>query len=446
MPYRGFGRQSITGDVVHVELLASGRRPHQALRDSMAAPVTAKAVTCLRRTGVRWMSLHVTWGGRVIKPVRKEPPEIPGIERITYADRMYFVPWLARPKFPDFVRDWHDPRHYRSPPAEKMALYREEPSYVFNTNCRLLGGVTQALWLTKSKLIEGLPERILSITEDPAYHYPNDEELLHRVINQACIWNNKEDEPTREEYCPKLLQGLMHLCQVQNSKFQGLSERSIVENCRLATFWKRGSDTYHVRGINGFLMSAKHPLTPLATDSEIQATAPHMLESLYPLSPAIDLQEVNVYEERNDSGFRDGYPFPHPHTLFIMDPCSTKARFTPDQLRAKLIMLAHGSALAKAKQLYGGNTEVLESPVVVQGIATDGHCFQFMTFQLNTLNLAPDEGVKNLVWMDSDQLLYDTALRDPRKKRNVVLVPAGVCGLKPATFQKFWAMYVHGAV
>ncbi|CAH2311207.1 39S ribosomal L37, mitochondrial [Pelobates cultripes] len=413
----------------------------------MAASILPHAGSCLRsRPGLRCLSLQVSWGGRVVKPVRKEPLEIPGLERITYADRMYHVPWLARPTFPEFRKDWADPGHYRAPPPEEMELYRERPSYVFHRSCRMVGGVKQALWLTKSKLIEGLPERILSICNDPAYQFSNHEQLVHNLINQACIWNNKEEQPTREEYCPKLLQGLLHLCRTQNSKFSALSERSIVENCRLATFWKRGSDTYHVRGINGFLMSAKSPLTRIASDSEIQATEQHTLESLYPIAPAIDLQEVIVYEERNDSGFKPGYPFTHPHTLFLIEPCSTKAKFSPDQLRAKMIMLAYGSALAKARSLYGDDAEVLEQPIVVQSIATDGQLFQFMTFQLNTMNLASDDGVKNLVWMDSDQALYDTALRLPKKKRRVVVVPAGISGFQPATFLKFWAMYLHGTV
>ncbi|KAM8930361.1 large ribosomal subunit protein mL37 [Pelodytes ibericus] len=417
----------------------------------MAASVLCQAVSgasrsCLRRPALRCLSGPPSRLTKWPAPVRKETIEIPGLERITYADRMYYVPWLARPRFSDFKKDWADRLHHRAPATEEMKLYREKPSYVFNRSCRLLGGVKQALWLTKATLNEGLPPSILSICEDPAYQIPNHEELVHNLIAQACLWNNSEDQPTREEYCPKLLQGLLHLCRTQTIKFPKLSERSIVENCRLATYWQRGSELYHVRGINGFLMSAKSFLTPIASQSEIQATEKQTLESLYPISPCIDLQEVQVYEERNDSGFQDGYPFSHPHTLFFMDACSTKAKFLPDQLRAKMIMTAYGSALAKAKNLYGETTKVLEQPIVVQSIATDGQLFQFMTFQLNTLDLASDDGIKNIIWMDSDQALYNTALRTPLIKRKVVLVPAGVSGLQSETFMKFWAMYLHGAV
>lgn len=50
------------------------------------------------------------------------------------------------------------------------------------------------------------------------------------------------------------------------------------------------------------VMSAKTALQPQASASDIQMTEQQGLESLYPLSPAIDLQEVNVYEERNYLG------------------------------------------------------------------------------------------------------------------------------------------------
>ncbi|KAM4722653.1 large ribosomal subunit protein mL37 [Rhinophrynus dorsalis] len=399
-----------------------------------------------RRPVLRCQCVSITWGKTHKPPSRKEPPEMPGVEPITYADRMYYVPWLAKPRFPDWKRDWHDPFHYKAPPAEAMKLYREQPSYVFHKKCRLLGGVKQALWLTKTKLIQGLPQRILSISEDPAYNFPNHTELVHNAISHACLWNTTGEQPPREVYCPKLLQGLLHLCQTQNSKYPALFQRSFVENCRLATSWQRESNTYHVRGIHGTLLSSKTQLEPLASESEMQATVPHKLESLYPISPAIDLQEVNVYEERNDTGFRDGYPFPHPHTLYITEPCSTKARFLPDQLRAKMIMLAFGSALVKAKILFGEDAKVLPQPVVVQSIATDGQLFHFAVFQLNTMDLTSEDGVKNIVWMDGDQPLYDTALLVPKKNRKVIEVPAGVSGLRPETFKKFWAMYLNGAI
>ncbi|KAM9324154.1 large ribosomal subunit protein mL37 [Gastrophryne carolinensis] len=420
----------------------------------MAASMLARqpvSSACIRSPGLRCISASARCDGKkaVAEPRQKKelPPDIPGLERITYADRGYFTPFLARPEFPPFRPEWHNRLYYRSPPAEEMKLYKERPSYVFNPKCRLLGGVKQALWLTKSSLIEGLPPSIVRIYEDPNHTFPNYKELVHNTISNACLWSTTEDEERpREEYCPKLLQGLLYLCQSQSSTLSRPFQRSFIENYRLAASWTRESILYHVRSSDALVMSSKTPLEPLASPDDIQMTEQQALPSLFPLSPAIDLQEVNVYEERNYLGFKDGYPFSNPHTFYLMDPCSTKARFQPDQLRAKMIMTAFGSAVAKAKMLFGEDVKILEKPVVVQGVATDGQLFHFMTMQLNTLDLDSNDGIKNLVWLHEDQALYDTVAAKPTIKRKVVVVPAGVSGLRPETFLKFWAMYLHGSV
>ncbi|KAG9468958.1 hypothetical protein GDO78_021569 [Eleutherodactylus coqui] len=339
-----------------------------------------------QRPGVRYLSVTASRSRkqkRYEHPPRREPMEIPGLERITFGDLGYFVPGLARPSFTKYKMDWN-PLYYHSPPAQEMALYKERPSYVFSPKCRLLGGVKQALWLTKSKLLEGLPQRIASLCEDPAHTFPNHEELVHYAISNACLWSTTEEMREREEYCPKLLQSLLQLCRTQSCTYPALSQRAFVNRWQLATSWHKG--------------------------------------------------------------FKDGFPYPHLHTVYLTDPCSTRAQFLPDQLRAKMIMIAFGGAVAKARLLFGKDVKTLPQPVVVQSVGTDGQLFHFMVLQLNTLDFESNDGIKNLVWMDADQELYESVAFKPLIKRKVVLVPEGVTGFRPETFVKFWAMYLHGAV
>lgn len=68
---------------------------------------------------------------------------------------------------------------------------------------------------------------------------------------------------------------------------------------------------------------------------------------------------------------------------------------------------------------------------MVQSIGTDGQLFQFMVFQLNTTDLVSNDGVKNLVWIDSDQNLYERAQCVPEIKKRVV------------TVRKTWEMIVE---
>lgn len=54
------------------------------------------------------------------------------------------------------------------------------------------------------------------------------------------------------------------------------------------------------------------------------------------------------------AGFKEGYPYPYPHTLYLLEPANVrKYRLQPDQLRAKMILFAFGNALAQARLLYG---------------------------------------------------------------------------------------------
>ncbi|XP_028689364.1 large ribosomal subunit protein mL37 isoform X4 [Macaca fascicularis] len=329
------------------------------------------------------------WGVRSTR--KPEPPlldrvyEIPGLEPITYAGKMHFVPWLARPIFPPWEPRYRDPRFYRSPPLHEHPLHKEQACYIFHQRCRLLEGVKQALWLTKTKLIEGLPEKVLSLVDDPKNHIENQDERVLNVISHARLWHTTEEIPKRETYCPVIVDNLIQLCKSQILKHPSLARRICVQNSTFSATWNRG--------------------------------------------------------------FREGYPYPYPHTLYLLDKANVRPnRFQPDQLRAKMILFAFGSALAQARLLYGNDAKVLEQPVVVQSVGTDGRVFHFLVFQLNTTDLSSNEGVKNLAWVDSDQLLYRHFWCLPVIKKRVVVEPVGPVDFKPETFRKFLALYLHGAV
>ncbi|NXF69475.1 RM37 protein, partial [Ciccaba nigrolineata] len=308
-------------------------------------------------------------------------------------------------------------------------------------------GVRQARWLTKTKLVEGLPPPVLSIADSLAHQLEEHEERVKHAISHARFWDTVEVAPRRERYCPVLFEDLIHLCRLISVKWPSLSKRMLARNYRISATWERESILLQVRGLNGMLLNSMAPIPPVASKEEILASEEYVLETFYPISPTIDLQEVNVYKELNDTGFRDGYPYSHPHTLFFLESANIRPnRFRPEQLRAKMLMFAFGNALAKAKVLYGNDPQVLEQPIVVQSVGTDGELFQFMVFQLNTTDLVSNDGIKNLVWIDSDQKLYEKAQCIPEVKKRVVTKPAGIYGFQPDTFKKFLALYLHGTV
>ncbi|KAK6302538.1 hypothetical protein J4Q44_G00268930 [Coregonus suidteri] len=298
----------------------------------------------------------------------------------------------------------------------------------------------------KSKLTKGLPDKVLSLSENAANQIENQDERVQNAIRHARFWDTTEERPPREKFCVALLRSLIHLCGSLQVSHPGLGRRIMAEKYSLAATWSRGEDLFQVRGQNGLLLNSMAPLPVLAGKEEVQSTADHVLETFYPISPTIDLQSVQVYEELNHTGFKEDYPYPHAHTLFLLEAGDTPVTLLPEQLRAKMIMFAFGNALARAQTLHGTKPGVLEKPIVVQSVATNGRMFQYVVFQLNTTDLQADEGVKNQVWVEDDQLLYDFAKVRPLIKKRVVQIPPGLSGYKPETFQKFLSLYLHGAV
>lgn len=76
----------------------------------------------------------------VARPKPRERVEIPGLQMVTYGERMHYVPGLAKPVYPQWGKDYKDPQYYRSPPAAEMPLYKEKPCYVFNQRTNALEG------------------------------------------------------------------------------------------------------------------------------------------------------------------------------------------------------------------------------------------------------------------------------------------------------------------
>ncbi|TKS80393.1 39S ribosomal protein L37, mitochondrial [Collichthys lucidus] len=378
----------------------------------------------------------------------RERVHIPGLERVTYGERMHYVPGLTKPVHPPWEKDYKDPRHYKSPPAHEMRLYKEKPCYVYNQRTSALEGVRQALWLTKTKMISGLPPQLLSLAENPANQIPDQDERVQNAIKHARFWDTTQLRPGKVKYSNTLLLNLLHLCAALQPSHPVIGRRILAEKYSLAATWKRGKDLFQIRGQNGLLHNCMDPLPEVSGKQEVSDTVDHIVETFYPVSPTIDLQKVHVYKEDvNCLGFRDDYPYPHAHTLFFLEDADANCKLRPEQFRAKMVMFAFGNALARAHKLYGTQPQhVLDRPVTVQAVGSNGRIFQFLVFQLNTTDLSEDDGIKNQVWLDENVELYDFAKVRPLIKKKQVKVPAGLAGYKPETFTKFLALYLHGAV
>ncbi|XP_068197660.1 large ribosomal subunit protein mL37 isoform X2 [Antennarius striatus] len=355
--------------------------------------------------------------------IPRERVEIPGLEVITYGERMHYVPGLAKPVNPHWERDYKDPRYYYAPPSHEMPLYKDEPCYVFHQRTSALEGVAQALWLTKTKMIPSLPPQLLSLAERASNQIPDQDERVQTAIKHACFWDTTEEKPDKTKYCNTLLLNLLHLCTTLQTSHSAIGRRNLVDSYSLMASWKRGNDLLQIRGQNGLLLSCMDPLSEVSGKEEVRGTADHILETLYPVSSTISLQKVHLYkEEVNCSGFTDDYPYPHAHTIYFLEGADPRWKLRPEQFRAKMVMFAFGNALVRAHKLYGPQPQrELDHPITVQAVGTNGRFFHFLVFQLNTTDFSRDDGIKNQV-------------------------PAGLSGYRPETFSKFLALYLHGVL
>ncbi|KAM9789892.1 large ribosomal subunit protein mL37 [Neosynchiropus ocellatus] len=435
--------------------------PPLVLRDAGLLAAHGRGVLLARRPLSRSSCLT----GKMPPPWKtREKVEIPGLEMITYGERMHYVPGLAKPVFPKWEREEKDPFHYRSPPHQEMPLYKEKPCYMFHQRTSILEGLVQALWLTKTKLTTGLPAHILSPAVSLTNQIADQDERVQNAIRHARFWDTTEERPKKDVYgltsvssvlSKTLLLNLLHLCGALQATHPSLRRRMFSENYSLSTTWTRGENLFQIRGLNGLLHTSMDPLPQVSEKQEVLGTANEVLETFYPVSPTIDLQEVHLYKEVNctvvslsfvQSGFSADCPYPHAHTLYFLEDSDTRFKLKPEQFRAKMMMFAFGNALARAYARYGQTQSVLDQPITVQAIGSNGRIFQFLVFQLNTTDLTGDDGVKNQVWLDEDVELYDFAKVRPYIKKKEVRVPAGLKGYKPETFNKFLALYLNGAV
>ena len=105
--------------------------------------------------------------------------------------------------------------------------------------------------------------------------------------------------------------------------------------------------------------------------------------------------------------------------------------------------------IPQARLMHGEDVQgELSSPVVLQSIATNGFNFNFITLQLNTLDLSSPDGVKNIAWIDAgpqNNIREDwrpttqMGSRDSQK-------PYVLREFNPVVFEKVLAMYLNGGV
>lgn len=112
------------------------------------------------------------------------------------------------------------------------------------------------------------------------------------------------------------------------------------------------------------------------------------------------------------SAVKSANTFSHPHTILLhysnLDVKHLyEAPVTPDQFEGRAMMKGFAAAASQAQSLHGPNVRDLEKPIVVQVVQIESNRIQFGIFQLNTLDLSSNDGLKNFWFSKTAMSLYD---------------------------------------
>ncbi|CAH1797547.1 unnamed protein product [Owenia fusiformis] len=339
---------------------------------------------------------------------------------------------------------------------KEQKYYNEEPMLTFNQSTKMMEGLKQACILTKTMPIEGLPDSVHDLIGKESIPYQD--ELVQRAIMQANVWHTDMDKmPKRinkqkpgwrfkaewgiklENRSSMLVWDLLRICGVLGGKYSDLTLRRLTKNQLTGCIHTFENRQINISNASEAQVWAPRPLPQAMNTEDVDSTVTHQLPDIFPVSPFIDLPLVHLYENKTHTGWSNPKADSRfPHTMYITDNKWAK----PEHKDARALMFLFAQAVAHSKEKYGMNIRQLPEPITNQCVYTDGAKFNFVTFQLNTLDTSNPDGIKNVVWIDRDNELYDRQLpfTQMMTRRTKYL------DYDSAIFQKFLAMYLSGAV
>uniref|UniRef100_U5EPB1 Large ribosomal subunit protein mL37 n=1 Tax=Corethrella appendiculata TaxID=1370023 RepID=U5EPB1_9DIPT len=183
-----------------------------------------------------------------------------------------------------------------------------------------------------------------------------------------------------------------------------LNERKIIQNAFFVLPLVKDENLIQLELHADTFMTSSRPLKPVTEDRMKDS----LLPNIFPLKDTITIPMQNIYEIRDIYPIKSGIKFSNPHTIFLHFGTDTvknlhETPITDEQFEGRSLIKAFTVAATKARQQFGPNIKDLPEPIVVQSIQTTGKSFHFGIFQLNTLDLTSESGVKN-VWFHKKQM------------------------------------------
>ncbi|XP_068732869.1 large ribosomal subunit protein mL37-like [Montipora capricornis] len=335
-------------------------------------------------------------------------------------------------------------RFLRSFLTRKGHTAAEIQPYVYHPQSRVLEPETQSLYLTKTLQMGSISK--MKCLQDNVIDRTIRREMMEKFrqnVIQTRLFNYEGEHATRDMCAIPLMQNMLRVVWSYAGSFPKLMETSLTYKPRVSVSYKRHETDLMISGNLGFLLSSKYPLEQVKEKEAIQSTEQVELQRPDIISPVFNLNKAKT-AQKLDTGFFDGAPFPNPHTLVIV---STNQNWTTSDLVAQGIMFSFGRLAAEALNQgasLGGN---LEKPLTTQCIATDGIRLSFLCYQLNTLDLENDDGIKNMVWITPGVFMYVKPLINEipgTKKKDPPTYDVELQGFDDNCFETFVKMIING--
>lgn len=287
---------------------------------------------------------------------------------------------------------------------------QEEVSYVYHKLSKTLYAEKQAYILTKTLRLQTMPAAVKRLQEsiDAKCLTDSFEKLVLEAKgyeSQLELHKRKKKRKTPLEYPYSLMHNFFRAVACSYAtQYPHLSELCIGDQPFITNVWERYGSKVTVHGSQASFLMAKTPLLRFYDQTIVEESANVELESTQPNPPFFDLAETNEeLPEVYMSGFKGTPPFPHLHTMVLVDIFS----WPEDQIIQKALMYLFTHLTTDLIQRQGKRYgDILENPVATQAIITNGKRFHFIWYQLNTLDLKDDSGIKNLVHIESPPWLY----------------------------------------
>jgi len=290
-----------------------------------------------------------------------------------------------------------------NPAADNTSFYSINPS----TNTEVQAHDVKAATLTKALYIDTLPgpiaENYAMNTENPALR-----KAFRKTIFESFFFEPTERTPTKPKRDRKpnrivgntvltvLTKMLFHMidhtkCDLivdKSPAFEQRFSRSVPELEDPAEFLIKGNLAYNV------LSSV--PLPPFFVDWDVlQQTSEHKLHYDDIIHTTLDIEKIFHLDQIVPGKYAEGVPS-HPYIRTILDTCDGAEWDDTSRARGIYFMFARLASEALRDGAVMG--EDLAMPKSAIYISTSAYSYHFVFYQLNTLALDDDEGIKNLAW------------------------------------------------